>query len=47
MIELTEVRCLTDHKSFITVVKIRYPLAATGSRGAERTVRIWNVKVRK
>ena len=34
-----------DHVDQITCVHLLFPLLATGARGAERAVRIWNVQV--
>ncbi|XP_023331292.1 beta-TrCP [Eurytemora carolleeae] len=39
-----KIKDLTGHVSKITTVRMIYPTAISGSRGAERCIRIWNVQ---
>jgi len=38
------VKDLDGHKSPITCIKLKAPLVVSGSRGSERSVRIWNIE---
>lgn len=40
----THIRDLQGHESQITCVKLNFPVAVTGARGAERCARIWNIQ---